>query len=140
MEFVSREERTSSTDPVALTEHLPGVRIADIKRLGKFISIELQSAAPDSSTREPIHLVIHLGMTGQLTLRSAGEVVAPHTHGFFGLDDGRELRYTDIRRFGQFYWFPNSSMASFQGRLGSEPLEIPLAEFCAQFHVPSRAG
>ena len=40
-------------------------------------------------------------MTGQLTVRHPGEEVAPHTHVFFALDDGRELRYTDARRFGR---------------------------------------
>ena len=50
--------------------------------------------------------------------------VAPHTHCFFALDDGRELRYTDIRRFGRMLLVPESRMARFQGHLGTEPLEI----------------
>ena len=120
-------------DPAALSEHLPGVRIANITRLGKFICIELQPGIPAALSREPLHLVIHLGMTGQLTLRHPGDPIAPHTHGFFALDDGRELRYTDIRRFGRILLVPESRMAGFQGRLGTEPLEITLKEFCARF-------
>ena len=120
-------------DPVALSEHLPGVRIADIERLGKFICIELHSGVPAAPSREPLRLVIHLGMTGQLTLRHPGDPVTPHTHCFFALDDGRELRYTDIRRFGRLLLVPESRMAEFQGRLGTEPLEITREEFCARF-------
>src|ERR1039458_634545 len=67
-------------DPVALSEHLPGVRIANIERLGKFICIELHSGVPAAPSGEPLQLVIHLGMTGQLTLRHPGDPVAPHTH------------------------------------------------------------
>ena len=77
-----------------------------------------------------LHLIIHLGMTGQLTVRHPGDPVAAHTHVFFALDDGRELRYTDIRRFGRILLVPESLMAEFQGRLGTEPLEISLEEFC----------
>jgi len=120
-------------DPVALTEDLPGVRIAGIRRLGKFIWVELQAGVPTASPREHFHLVIHLGMTGQLTVRHPGDPVMPHTHGFFALDDGRELRYTDIRRFGRIFLVPESHMPGFQGRLGTEPLEITLEEFCARF-------
>jgi len=120
-------------DPVALSEHLPGVRIAGIKRLGKFICIELQPGVPAEVPVERNNLVIHLGMTGQLTVRHPGDPVAPHTHGFFALDDGQELRYTDIRRFGRILLVPESLMAGFRGRLGTEPLEITLKEFRARF-------
>ena len=40
-------------------------------------------------------------MTGRLVVRAAAVHAPPHTHVYFELDDGRELRYTDIRRFGQ---------------------------------------
>jgi formamidopyrimidine-DNA glycosylase len=109
------------------------VRIANIERLGKFICIELHSGVPAAPSGEPLQLVIHLGMTGQLTLRHPGDPVAPHTHCFFALDDGRELRYTDIRRFGRLLLVPESRMAEFQGRLGTEPLEITREEFCTRF-------
>jgi len=120
-------------DPSALSQHLPGARVSGIERLGKFICIGLQRGNSAEASGERLHLVIHLGMTGQLTVRHPGDAVAPHTHGFFGLDDGRELRYTDIRRFGRILLVPESRMAGFQGHLGTEPLEITLKDFCARF-------
>ena len=72
-------------------------------------------------------------MTGQLTVIPSGESVVPHTHGFFVLDDGRELRYTDIRRFGRMLLVPESRLADFTGTLGKEPLEISAEEFCRNF-------
>ena len=86
-------------DPSAIEALVPGTRVASIKRYGKFLVFELH---PASAAEIHHDLLIHLGMTGQLTTRRPEEPVAPHTHVFFSLDDGTELRYTDVRRFGRF--------------------------------------
>jgi formamidopyrimidine-DNA glycosylase len=72
-------------------------------------------------------------MTGRLTVIPSTEAVVPHTHGFFVLDDGRELRYTDIRRFGRILVVPESGLAELTGHLGREPLEVSAEEFCRHF-------
>jgi formamidopyrimidine-DNA glycosylase len=112
------------------------MRIADVTRLGKFICIGLVAGAPDAALTSPpsqLYFIIHLGMTGQLTVIRSGESIVPHTHGFFVLDDGRELRYTDIRRFGRMLLVPKSGLEDFTGHLGKEPLEISAEEFCEYF-------
>src|ERR1700722_185719 len=91
-------------DPPAIERELPGLRIASVRRHGKFLLFDLESsngAAPKQEKGQELALMIHLGMTGQLVTSDPGEQVVPHTHVFFSLDDGRELRYTDVRRFGQ---------------------------------------
>ncbi len=108
-------------DPVALGEQLPGSRIARVERYGKFVTMALE---PLSDSRAPFHLFIHLGMTGQLMPRKPYEPVAAHTHAFVELDDGFELRYTDIRRFGQILLVPEARIGGFQQNLGSDPLDI----------------
>jgi formamidopyrimidine-DNA glycosylase len=113
-------------DPVALGEQLPGSRIARVERYGKFVTMALE---PLSDTRAPFHLFIHLGMTGQLMPRKPYEPVLAHTHAFVELDDGFELRYTDIRRFGQMRLVPQERIASFQQNLGSDPLDISEQDF-----------
>ncbi len=129
-----REVRLGKTDfiddPAALAERLPGCRITRVSRLGKFVCVEL---TPRASSEEGFHLVIHLGMTGQLTVRHPGDPIAAHTHCFFALDDSCELRYTDIRRFGRILLVPESRMAVFQESLGADPLEITLEEFRKRF-------
>jgi formamidopyrimidine-DNA glycosylase len=115
----------------AIAEHLPGLRISDVKRLGKFICLEFDTTASNGDAVRRPRLIIHLGMTGQLMVPQAGEEVAPHTHVFVGLDDGRELRYTDIRRFGRMVLIPEPELAGFLGQLGREPLDISAEEFCA---------
>jgi formamidopyrimidine-DNA glycosylase len=120
-------------DPVALTKSLPGAQIVDVARLGKFICLELVPGGPAADFDARARLYIHLGMTGQLTLREPGSPVMPHTHVFFALDDGRELRYTDIRRFGRIRMIIDPLAAGFPSALGCEPLEITFEEFRARF-------
>jgi formamidopyrimidine-DNA glycosylase len=117
-------------DPSELAERLPGTRVTSVTRRGKFICVALAGPREAGASPEDLHLVIHLGMTGKLTVSPAIDPVAPHTHCFFALDDSRELRYTDIRRFGRILLVPETGMAAFRGELGQEPLEISAQEFC----------
>ena len=121
-------------DPVALGESLPGRRIAAVERIGKFIHLQLApdaAAVPDGAGHSdaPSHLMVHLGMTGRLVVRAADEPAPPHTHVYFQLDDGRELRYTDIRRFGQMLLLPDAKIAELRERLGEDALTISAEEF-----------
>ena len=116
-------------EPVSLAERLPGNRIAGVSRIGKFIAIELVSGAAAATSGAPLHLVIHLGMTGRLTTVTANEPAPPHTHAYFGLDNGNELRYTDIRRFGRMLLAPVSWMDELRARWGQDPLVIGAPEF-----------
>lgn len=124
-------------DPVSLAECLPGKRIAEIVRLGKFICIALESGKEPSGTPgapdSRFNFIIHLGMTGQLTVCPASEPIRSHTHCFFALNDGQELRYRDIRRFGRMLLVPESGMREFLGHLGKEPLLISPQDFCKDF-------
>jgi formamidopyrimidine-DNA glycosylase len=120
-------------DPVALAQQLPGARISDVTRVGKFISIDLSSGGAPGDAGSRFYMFVHLGMTGQLRTHRSDDPIPPHTHVFVALDDGRELRYSDIRRFGRMLLVPESGVAGFRGRLGAEPLEITLEEFRARF-------
>lgn len=113
-------------DPVALARDLPGTRIESVARYGKFILMRL---APGNGVGARYCLVIHLGMTGQLTPRRAEEPLLRHTHALFLLDDGRELRYTDIRRFGRLALVPETQLESFLDQLGLDALEVTEEEF-----------
>jgi formamidopyrimidine-DNA glycosylase len=46
-------------------------------------------------------LLVHLGMSGRFRLVTGREAAPPHTHFVMQLDGGRQLRFTDPRRFGQ---------------------------------------
>jgi formamidopyrimidine-DNA glycosylase len=116
-------------DPKLLSERLPGSRIGGISRFGKFIFVELASGARDTNSEAQPHLLIHLGMTGRLTACAPSEAVRPHTHVFFALDDGNELRYTDPRRFGKMRLADDTWMNALRARWGEDALAIGAEEF-----------
>lgn len=122
-------------DPAAIAEKLPGMRISDVTRMGKFICIALEPVDAQSAqaSASRVYLIVHLGMTGRLTVINASESAPPHTHVYFGLDDGRELRYTDPRRFGRMLVIDETGLPAFAGNLGQEPLEVTAEDFCRFF-------
>jgi formamidopyrimidine-DNA glycosylase len=74
-----------------LRDHLPGATITSVKRRAKYLLIELHNGCL---------LIIHLGMTGKLGLFQAESPDLKHDHVFLQLEDGSELRFNDVRRFG----------------------------------------
>ncbi|HKW87454.1 MAG TPA: bifunctional DNA-formamidopyrimidine glycosylase/DNA-(apurinic or apyrimidinic site) lyase [Candidatus Acidoferrales bacterium] len=115
-------------DPGALEQYLPGCEVTQISRHGKFIVLKLKQnkkvAAGADRNSQDLLLLVHLGMTGQLTVNAAAALTPPHTHVRFLLDDGRELRYTDIRRFGSIRVIPQTQSEKYLAALGADPLEI----------------
>jgi formamidopyrimidine-DNA glycosylase len=81
----------------ALRKRLPGRRIVSVRRLGKYLLIDLDAPRGEDAWS----LLVHLGMSGRLRLMSASAPRAPHTHVVVSLDRRRELRFSDPRRFGQ---------------------------------------
>jgi formamidopyrimidine-DNA glycosylase len=98
---------------------LAGRRVEGVGRRGKWIVVALDRS---------LHLVIHLGMTGRLTVAAAAEPVARHTHLRIDLDGGREqLRFRDVRRFGSATLFAGADeLGRFfeQSGLGPEPFDL----------------
>jgi formamidopyrimidine-DNA glycosylase len=97
---------------------LHGARVESIRRRGKWILLDLDRDR---------HVVIHLGMSGQLTTTEAVTPEEDHTHLIVALDDGRQLRFRDIRRFGSVTFFPdNPALAAFieKTNLGPEPWDL----------------
>jgi formamidopyrimidine-DNA glycosylase len=74
---------------------LEGHSVRSVARLGKNLVVALDNGS---------HLVIHLGMSGQL-LRAKGpkDLKPKHTHVVFTFTQGGELRYVDPRTFGELY-------------------------------------
>ena len=112
---------------------IAGRLVQSVSRRGKWIFIELDSRAV---------LVVHLGMTGQLTLVSCADPIADHTHLIFTLKDGPvELRFRDIRRFGSAVLFPSPSDVEVffvQAKLGPEPFDLPVQYWREQLHGSKR--
>jgi formamidopyrimidine-DNA glycosylase len=119
-------------DPAAMELRLPGTTVSRIRRLGKNLVVDLVAADGSDSGGAGLSLLIHLGMTGQIVIISPDAPVPKHTHVFLSLDDGRELRYTDVRRFGRMAVLASDEQERELGGLGIEPLEISAEEFRAR--------
>jgi len=120
-------------DPSLIERHLPGRRIESVERYGKFMLLRLSAAQGEENSttadNAPAALLVHLGMTGHIASTAAAQPWEKHTHASFALDDGRELRYTDARRFGRLaYLSAELLLAELEG-FGADPLEVTAEEF-----------
>jgi formamidopyrimidine-DNA glycosylase len=124
-------------DPAAIEQHVPTRQIESVERYGKFMLLRLSTRAtpskdPQNGDAEPASLLVHLGMTGQLAPCAAGQPCAKHTHVWFALDDGRELRYTDPRRFGRMAYLTTALLAEELTDFGADPLLVSTEEFASR--------
>ncbi len=93
-------------DPGFFCAQLKGREIVAIDRHGKSIYLSLKG--------EPaLSLRVHLGMTGQMLVKSPADPLENHTHLVFKFKSlGKELRYRDIRRFGEMELLSSSKIKS----------------------------
>jgi formamidopyrimidine-DNA glycosylase len=125
-------------DPSLIERHLPGCRIEAVERYGKFMLLRLSGAQGEENSSKgedaPAALLVHLGMTGQIASTAAAKPWEKHTHASFALDDGRELRYTDARRFGRLAYLTAATLLVELKSFGADPLEVTGKEFAAGMH------
>jgi formamidopyrimidine-DNA glycosylase len=112
-------------NPGEIERLLPGTEIRSVERYGKFMLLRLRRSEAEENTA----LLVHLGMTGGMMPMAAGEAQAKHTHLVALLDDGRELRYVDPRRFGRIAMLEGEALEKELVRFGADPLEVSLDEF-----------
>lgn len=95
---------------------LRGQRIDSAGRRGKYLLLNLASGDT---------LIAHLRMTGRMLCTPPEHPLPPHTHVVFELDNDRELRFADTRRFGGLWLQRAGEADDFSGRqrLGPEPFD-----------------
>jgi formamidopyrimidine-DNA glycosylase len=130
--------------PQRLGDAVSGARIERLGRRGKYILMGLDANRT---------LVMHLRMTGNLILREGEEMLDPsegrrlyesersteerHLRARFLLDDGRELWFTDPRRFGEAFLIDDDQLEARFANLGVEPFS---AEFTTEALGEMAAG
>ncbi len=111
------ERWTRPVRPARVESQLAGRRIESVGRRGKYLLLGLDGGDA---------LVMHLRMTGNLVL-SNGDRDDRWLRAELELDDGRTLRFTDPRRFGQAVMLAAGGVEEyFDGRVGIEPLSDQL--------------
>jgi formamidopyrimidine-DNA glycosylase len=137
--------------PGELEAAVSGRTIAGLGRRGKYLLLALDGERT---------LVMHLRMTGNLILIEGETALDPsegrrlyeaerstsegHLRARFELDDGRELWFTDVRRFGEGFLIDDAELGERFARLGVEPLSRAftpeaLAEIAAGRKAPLKS-
>ncbi len=107
--------------PKEFKRRLEGKRVGPLRRRAKYLLIPLDSAE---------NLVIHLGMSGRVTIQKPGDKTATdlpnpaHDHVVFHLSNKVIIRYNDPRRFGFMTLVKDTELSSHKlfCNIGPEPL------------------
>ena len=114
-----------------IPSHLPttikGESIKKISRRAKFILIKFNSGT----------LVMHLGMSGSISVVPSAEALKKHHHFELVLDNATSMRFHDPRRFGSILWQKNNEQLSLFKNLGPEPLSSEFND--STLYLSSRA-
>ena len=109
----------------AFCASLTGRRIAGVRRRGKYLIVDLDDERA---------WVMHRAMSGNVLWLTVDAAPDPWVRATFVLDDGHELRWADLRKFGKMWLVEDATMV--MEFLGPEPME---AAFTPQV-LRARAG
>ncbi len=115
------------------TRAVVGYTITGITRRGKYLVFELERQSSSVHRPSSQYLLVHLRMTGQFGFHPPRVKRDPHQHVHLLLDDGRELRFHDFRKFGRWWLVDNPEHVV--GKLGPEPLDMSKKEFVARLRA-----
>lgn len=106
---------TRPLDPARVARELEGERVSAVERRGKYLIVRFESDRA---------LLIHLRMTGSLRYAPAGTLPDdPHRRAVVRLDDGSDVAYRDVRRFGTWLLLEPAEVDTYlDERVGPEPL------------------
>jgi formamidopyrimidine-DNA glycosylase len=106
---------TRPLDPDEVAAELSGEVVQSLERRGKYLVVRFRSGRV---------LLIHLRMTGSLGHHRNGSLEDdPHRRAVVKLDDGSDVTYRDVRRFGTWLLLePDEDVPYLTERLGQEPL------------------
>ena len=98
-----------------------GQTIRDMDRYGKWIIFVL----------DDYYLLSHLRMEGKYFFKMPSDIMKKHEHVVFCLDDGVELRYHDVRKFGKMQLIPKEDIEKYGPfvEMGLEPWDKKLNVF-----------
>jgi formamidopyrimidine-DNA glycosylase len=91
---------------------LPGQTIISVERRAKYLLINTTSGTA----------ILHLGMSGHVSIVPQDTPAGIHDHVDIGLSSGHALRLRDPRRFGSLHWSDDPSAHWLLKDLGPEPL------------------
>ncbi len=111
---VVRYSKMVSPKAEIFAEELEGKKILNVRRRGKYLLIDFSG---------DYTMVSHLRMEGKYSVVDRHEEYGKHDHVIFELDDGKDLRYNDTRKFGRMNLVPTGEELQVGGlkTIGPEP-------------------
>ncbi len=103
-------------EPAEVAAELQGERVAAVERRGKYLIVRFETGRV---------LLVHLRMTGSFLHARRGTLQDdPHRRAVVRLDDGSDVAYRDVRRFGTWLLLePSEAGPYLDAKVGVEPLE-----------------
>jgi len=98
--------------PFHLIKTLKAQKIIKISRRAKYLLIDFKHG----------QLVMHLGMSGSISVVPSNEPLKKHHHFELKLNNSTSMRFHDPRRFGSILWQKNNEELNLLKNLGPEPL------------------
>lgn len=117
--------------PETVRSRLRGRHFQDIRRRGKYLLFSLD----DDTT-----LMVHLRMTGKLSLVPSGRTELRHQRLAIAMDNRRDLRFSDQRKFGRVLHLHPDDAARLDARIGVEPLDDVFTPEWLQSRLVRRTG
>ena len=115
---ISDPRLTRPSDPREIAAELEGERVAALERRGKYLVVRFETGRV---------LLIHLRMTGSLRLLRNGDDDDPYRRAVVKLDNGSDVAYRDVRRFGTWLLLEPPDLEPYLAtRVGVEPLDRAL--------------
>jgi formamidopyrimidine-DNA glycosylase len=108
----------SHPDPGEFLQRIAGQTITSVRRRAKLIVVTLATGGV---------ITVHLRMTGELLFRNAGfdtgeNEKTPYLRAAFLFEEGSELLFYDIRKFGRIAYLTTTQYSELEDNLGIEPL------------------
>ena len=107
-----RERRLRWPVSKDVDRHLPGQTVTSVDRRAKYLLINTTDGTA----------ILHLGMSGHVSIVDRDTPAGIHDHVDFGLGSGHALRLRDPRRFGSLHWSDDPGSHWLLKNLGPEPL------------------
>jgi formamidopyrimidine-DNA glycosylase len=104
--------------PTHLPKTLKNQNILKISRRAKYLLLHFDIG----------QLVMHLGMSGSISVVDSFEPLKKHEHFELKLDNSTSLRFNDPRRFGSILWQSPNEAHTLLKNLGPEPLSYEFDE------------
>jgi len=94
-----------------LRKQMVNQMVSQVQRIGKYLLWKV----PDGA------MLMHLGMSGRVTLKQSTSPKEKHTHAIFQFGEKTFLHFVDPRRFGCILWVPKSGEHPLLNKLGPDP-------------------